>query len=198
MDFIIKHITTEKELDVVLAFEKRMFANSQHINTGEYSREKWVERMKDYSDLLLYAEANGEVSAMVFGRIETNGGVTVGPVASDPQYRKRGMARALMQEIEKRAHIRGIHLLTLGAVESAEGFYLKCGYIPLLFIQTKPPHTLEALRVFNTKYHEAWSYDDGADIRLMLATNGIDRELQHKYDKAFPGCSTQTVFTKNI
>jgi hypothetical protein len=27
---------------------------------------------------------------------------------------------------------------------------------------------------------------------------GIDRELQHTYDAAFPGSSTQTVFVKKI
>lgn len=88
--------------------------------------------------------------------------------------------------------------LILGAVEDAEGFYIKCGFSPFLFVQTKPPYTLADLQALNLRYPEVWSYDDGTDIRVMLDTRGIDRELQRSYEAAFPGCSTQTVFIKRI
>lgn len=198
MDFVICNVTDEEELDAVLAFERRIFGGAAFARTGEYAREKWVERLAEGRDLLLYVRTGGEISAMAFARIGADGNMTAGPVATDARYRRKGLGRALLDELERRARARGVHMLTLGAVESAEDFYLKCGYAPLLFVQTKPPHTLEALRALSAGCREAWSFDDGADIRLMLITDGIDRNLQHRYDEAFPGCSTQTVFVKGI
>lgn len=58
--------------------------------------------------------------------------------------------------------------------------------------------TLQELRLINTGYMEAWSYEDDTDIRLMLATPTVDRSLQHRYDAAFPGCSTQVTFSKGV
>lgn len=198
MEYRIKNVTTEKELDKALAFYRQMFADLQHMETLEYSKNKWLECMKSYSDLMLFAEADGEVVGIVFGRIEANGNVTIEPVATAPDFRKQGLAREMMFLLEISALANGVHTLALGAVQSAEGFYIKCGFTPFLFIQTTPPHSLEAMQALNTKYREVWSYDDGIDIRLMLETGGIDRELQHAYDMAFPGCSTQTVFIKII
>lgn len=198
MGYIIKNITTERELDRAIAFDKQIFADSHHLETAEYSREKWLEHMKNYNDLMLYAEADKDVVGIVFGRAEENGSITVGPVATAPGFRRRGLAREMMFLLEKRALKHGIHRLALGAVQSAEGFYIKCGYTPFLFIQAKSPYNLKDMRTLNSKYREVLSYDDGADIRLMLATDGIDRELKNLYDITFPGCSTQTVFIKNI
>jgi hypothetical protein len=84
----------------------------------------------------------------------------------------------------------------VGAAEAAEGFYIKCGYNSNLFIQGEWPLTLEKLRSFNDRYDEAWSTDDGTNISLCLLTKVIDKELQQKYNQAFPACSTQTLFTK--
>ncbi|MGE5579260.1 MAG: GNAT family N-acetyltransferase [Bacillota bacterium] len=198
MGYAIKNVITEQELDRALAFERSIFGDSQHMKLAEYSKENWLRRMTSFSDLMLYAEANGEVVAIAFGRVEAGGNITVGPVATAPGFRKQGLASEMLALLETRARERGVCNLTLGAVQGAEGFYIKCGYTPFLFVQTKPPHTLDALRALNTKYREVWNYDNGTDIRLMIETNRIDRELQHAYDAAFPGCSTQTVFMKSI
>lgn len=198
MAHFVKSVITEQELDRTLAFEKRVFVGSRHTETAAYSRASWLERMKSHGDLMLYAEADGKVVGIAFGRVEANGSITVGPVATAPGFRKQGLAREMLSMLEERAIKRGVHNLTLGAAQSAEGFYVKCGYTPFLFVQTKPPHTLDALRALNTKCREVWSYDNGTDIRLMLDTNGVDHELQHAYDAALPGCSTQIVFAKRI
>jgi ribosomal protein S18 acetylase RimI-like enzyme len=154
--------------------------------------------MAEYSEFMLYAEIEGRIVSTVFGFVESNDSITVSMVATDENYRHNRIASSLLAELESRLLTRGHHLLVLGSVESAEGFYLKCGYNPYLFIQTHPPLTLDDLRSINDTFDEAFSYDDGIDIRLCLNTDGIDKELQHKYDNTFSNCYTNTLFMKRI
>jgi hypothetical protein len=62
MDYKIKHVTTEQELDNALEFSRIIFG--EH-HTGLGSREKQKEEMlinmERNNDLLLYTELNGEV-----------------------------------------------------------------------------------------------------------------------------------------
>ena len=194
----IKHVTDESDLDRALSFAKVTFKDSGTLYRPVFSKEYWLAHMPNSASFMLYAEQENEIVGVVFGYVESNNSITVGMVASGERYQHYGIASSLLAELEKRVKARGHHFIVLGALESAEGFYLKCGYIPNLFVQAKLPLTLEKLRSLNDRYDEAWSYNDGTDIRLCIRTKGIDRELQYKYDKAFPECSTQTLFTKYI
>ena len=193
MDWTIKNITDERGLDDAIAFAARFFPDY-----GKGQRGLWSKRLAAHPELLLYAEIDGEIAAAVFGYEDDNGNITIEPVATDAPYRKLGIARALLAELERRAKSAGYDLLALGAVREAEGFYISCGFTPFLFVQDSFPVTLDDLRGVNPGFPEAWTYDDGTDVRLMLRTNGINRALQGIYDAAFPTCSTQTVFTKSI
>jgi GNAT superfamily N-acetyltransferase len=195
MNWEIRMADTPAAFEAAYTFCERFFPG---LDADAYAREKWLKRMIAASDLMPYAVSGGAVVGVVFGRVEDSGEVTVGPVAVDPAFQKCGLGRALLAELEARAARRGIRLLALGAAESAEGFYLKCGYTPYLFIQTKPPRTLAELRALNPGYPEARTCDDGMDVRLMLATGGIDKALQRAYDAAFHDCATQTVFMKEL
>lgn len=194
----IKHVTDESELDRAISFARAIFKDSGRLNIPTFSKEFWLARMPDDAGFMLYAQHDDEIVGVVFGQVEKNNSITIALVASDERYRHRGIVSSLLTELEKRALARGHHFIVIGALEAAEGFYLKCGYTPHLFVQSRPPLTLENLRLLNDRYDEAWSYDDGTDIRLCIATKGIDRELQHKYDETFPDCSTQTLFTKYV
>ena len=199
MNYKIKNVTNETELDKVLEFNRNVFNLSPETEiSADYTREAWISRIENYGEWMLYTEADEEVIGIVFGRVGGENSVTVGPVATDIRFRKQGIAAALMAELEKRVFSRGYHYLALGSAENAEGFYLKCGFTASLLIQDKHPVTLDDLRGLNTGYNEAWCYDDGTDVRLCLLTNGIDRALQHLYDRTFPGCSTQTLMGKHI
>jgi len=105
MDYVIKHVKTERELDDALAIEKKVFGIPCEYNSPAYSRQKWVERMRFYGDLMLYAESNNEIIGIVFGRIENESGITVGPVAVDERFRKQGVARELMLRLEEHARV---------------------------------------------------------------------------------------------
>jgi len=199
MDYAIKHVMTEYELDEALAFDKKVFGLPSERHSPAYSREKWYERMKScYNDLMLYTESDGEVVGIVFGRIENERSITVSPVAVDERFRKHGIARELMLLLEKRALEHGIHHLGLGAVESAEGFYQKLGYTGTLLIQSEK-HSIEELLALNTGYRvKSTSVYDGTVNQVYLELFSPDRELQRKYENTLPGCYTQMVFGKTI
>jgi GNAT superfamily N-acetyltransferase len=195
----INKITNQIELDTVLAFTRSVFSEDTIRNCpAEYSRDTWLARMPNSSELMLFAVQDGIIIGTTLGIVENNNSVTVGAVATDENHRHCGVASALLRELEKRAAAADHHFIVLGALESAEGFYLKCGYLPHLFVQAKLPLQLDQLRSLNQQYEEAWTYDDGRDIRLCLKTPQIDRELQRRYENTFPSCSTQTLFTKYV
>jgi len=198
MNYTITHITTEQELDDALAFDQKVFGLSSERHSPAYSREKWLERMKTHEDLMLYAQLGGEVVGIVFGRIENERSITVGPVAVDGRYRKRGLAREMMLLLEQRALGHGIHHLALGAVESAEGFYQKLGYTGTLLVQSEK-HSVEELLALNTKYRViSTNLYDGTVHQVFFDLPAPNRELQRKYENSLPGCHTQMVFSKKI
>ena len=198
MRFTDRNITTERELNNTLAFDEKVFGLPSERHNPAYSREKWLERMKTHGGLMLYAQSGGEVVGIVFGRIENDMSITVGPVAVDERCRKHGVARALMLLLEKRALGYGIHHLGLGAVESAEGFYVKLGYTGSLLVQSEM-HSIDELLALNTTYRVIrTNVYDGAVNPVYLDLPATDRELQRKYETTLPGCHTQMAFGKNI
>ncbi len=196
MDFTIKHIQTERQLDAALALEKKVFGAPAEQNSPGYARARWLERMDGFGDLMLYAESGGEVAGIVFGRMEGEISITVGPVAVGEQYRKCGIARLLMQELEKRALRHGVHHIALGAVESAEGFYTKLGYTGTLLIQSEK-QSVDELLSLNTQYRIAkTNVYEGKVSQLFFELPAPDRALQRAYEAAFSGCHTQMVFKR--
>jgi len=196
MDYTINHVTTEQELDDILAFEKKVFGTSTERNSPAYSREKWVERMQTHGDLMLYAKADNEIIGMVFGRVENSKSITVGPVAVDERFRKHGIARELMLLLEKRALGHGINHLALGAAEVAEGFYLKLGYTGTLLIQSEK-HSIDELLSLNDKYTvKSTNVYDGAVNQVFIDLPFPDREFQRKYENTLPGCHAGMMFWK--
>lgn len=198
MDYTIKHVTTEQELDATLAFTKRVFYNAPALESSEYSRIKWLERMKEYGDLMLYAESGGAVVGIVFGRIGDDGFMTVGPVATDKVVRGKGIARKLMAEIEIRAAAKGIAGVALGAAEAAEGFYLRLGYTGSLLVQSEK-HGVDKLLSFSGKYPVRYTnVYDGVINQVCFDLDEPDRELRQAYERTLGDCWTQMVFGKRL
>lgn len=194
MNDAIKNVTEKQELKNALAFAARIFRGEPDFGYAGYTDDK----ISRYGDLLLFAESEGEVIGIVFGRIEENGSMTVGPVATDERFRKQGIARKMMFLIEERAKAHGVQLIVLGAVQTAEGFYAKLGYTGSLLIQSER-HSIGELLSLNTKYEVRYTrVFDGKINQVCLALPGADRELQRKYEKEFPGAYTQMMFWKNI
>ena len=195
MNYIIKQITTELELDAALEFNIKIFGTRS--DAPDYTRDHWLERIETYGDLMLFAESDSEVIGIAFGRVERGVSVTVGPVAVDERFRKHGIARNMMLLLEKRVLRHGIHHLCLGAAETAEGFYEKLGYTGTLLIQSET-QSMDILLSLNTKYHVHHTSVYGGTInQVYLELPASDRDLQRKYEQ-LPGCYTQMVFEKKL
>lgn len=200
MNYVIKNVSSKQELEKTFDFYKMIFKGMPHVDVEnpEYSLEKWEERMKNHSDLMLYASLDSEVIGIVFGRINDNNSITVGPVAVHERYRGSGAAKEMMFLLEERAAHYGINYISLGAVESAERFYSKLGYKGSLLIQSQI-HSIEQLLSLKNKYKvEFTNIYDGKVSQVCLELTEPDRDLQKEYETAFPGCYTQMMYRKNI
>lgn len=200
MNYLIKNVSSKQELEKTYDFYKMIFKGSPHVDVEnpEYSIEKWKERMNNHGDLMLYASLDSEIIGIVFGRINDDNSITIGPVAIHENYRGSGIAKEMMLLLEERAINRGIHLINLGAVESAERFYSKLGYTGSLLIQSQK-HSIEQLLSLKNRYKvEFTNIYDGKVSQVCLKLTEPDRDLQKEYEAAFPGCYTQMIYRKNI
>jgi GNAT superfamily N-acetyltransferase len=198
MDYAIKHITNEHELEKAYAFAKNIFKDITAMQDHEKILAEWHEGFKQNNELLLFAESCGKVVAVVFGFIGNDGNMTVGTVAVDERLRGRGTAREMMLLLEERAKNLGIKTIGLGAVREAEGFYAKLGYTGSLLIQSEK-HSIEELLALNTEHHVNYTrVHDGTINQINLALTEANRELQNRYETELPGCYTQMMFWKNI
>jgi GNAT superfamily N-acetyltransferase len=135
---------------------------------------------------------------MAFGSIGENGNMTVDTVAIDERLQGCGIAREMMMILEERAISKGVSVIGLGAVQSAEGFYSKIGYTGSLLIQSEK-HSIEELLSLNTAYPVNYTrVHDGTINQINLALTEPDRDLQRKYETTLPGCYTQMMFWKKI
>lgn len=100
--------------------------------------------------------------------------------------------------LEKRAIAHGVHSLSLGAVESAEGFYEKLGYTGTLLIQSEK-HNVDELLSLDTVYAVRFTnVYEGSVNQVCLELPEADRALQRQYEDTFDGCHTQMMFWKEI
>lgn len=194
MNISIKYAASERDLDRALSLAEKILG--EHGGTGD--RSAWLKRMNTHPELLLYAEAEGELAGIVFSHLEGNGNVTVGIVAVDERFRKREIAKKLMLAAEEQALWLGAPLIALGSVGSAEGFYEKLGYTGQLLIQSER-HSVEELAARNPGYPVAFTnIYDGNIHQLCLRLEKPDRALQRLYETVFDDCHTQTMFWKTL
>jgi GNAT superfamily N-acetyltransferase len=144
---------------------------------------------------LLYMVDDGKIVASIFG-YEDNNNITIGHICVDDNYRKKGIGKILMANIENRIRNLGYKLITLGSLESAERFYENIGFKGLLLIQSEI-NTIDELLSLKNNYEIAWTniYDKKIN-QVCLSLEKPDRELQNKFKEIFPGCNTQTIFQK--
>lgn len=193
MDYIIKHATNEYELKSILSFAEKIFGNHEIFNY-----QCWFSHMKVHPELLFYAESEGKVIGITPSYLENNGNITIGFVAVDKEYRKCGIAKALIAQVEKEAKKLDVHLLALGSVESAEGFYERIGFTGQLLIQSEK-HTINELLALNPGYPVVFTnVYDGKINQICLKLNAPDRKLQKLYESTLEKCYTQTMFWKKI
>ena len=193
-EFTVKTIDTLEQLSQVHAFATEILALGEEHGHG---LQRYTEAFAQTPELLVYAEEDGRIRGCILASIDGDH-VAVGPTAVAADSRRLGIGSAMMDEVVAAAKALGQTTLILGAREDAEPFYLSCGYEPNLFIQLHEPDRAEALKALNETYEVIWEREGDGWSRLMLRTPVIDKDLQHRYDRAFPNCHTLYVFIKHI
>jgi N-acetylglutamate synthase-like GNAT family acetyltransferase len=194
MNYKIKHVTNEDELNKTLNFAR----NILNHNEIQFDKQCWSERMKAHPELLIYAESRSEVIGISLAYLEDNGNVTIGGVAVVVEYRKHGIAKELIAQIEKQAKNLDVNLIVLGSKEEAEGFYEKIGFTGQLLIQSEK-HSVEELLELNPGNTVLYTnIYDGKINQLCLKLDSSNKELQRKYESMCNGCNTQIMFWKRI
>lgn len=192
--YLVKTIENLAELQAVYAFAVSVLgAIEDSVHTLAY----YQGQLRQTPTLLVTAERQGKVIGCILASIDQDH-VLIGPTAVADTERGLGVGLAMMRRVEEEARKLGQTSLILGSRQAAEGFYLRCGFLPNLFIQSPGAGRLEQLKQLNVAYPVVWENQAGEWTRLMLATRLVDRELQSAYAKQFPDCHTQYVFIKEI
>lgn len=127
IDYKIQYIDNEVKLKPVLELCYNILGQDSRT-IENYTFDAWKNRINEWSKLLVYAKADGNVVSAVLGRPENNDSLVMGFVACDESFRKQGITKSLINAFENNAKELGFKYITLGAHPDANGFYEKCGY----------------------------------------------------------------------
>ncbi|MEM0335056.1 MAG: ribosomal protein S18-alanine N-acetyltransferase [Thermofilum sp.] len=120
-----------KDLKRVLEIEEKSFG------VDAYDRLTFLYLYRSCGDLFLVAEMSGSVIGYSVTCVEGSGGDSVGHVHSiavDPQFRKKGVGRALMEETFRMLRERGVKSVVLEvsiANEAGISFWKSLGFSPV-------------------------------------------------------------------
>ncbi|MCL2737590.1 MAG: GNAT family N-acetyltransferase [Alphaproteobacteria bacterium] len=192
----IRQIENLSELDKAISFIK------ETLSPYALDRDALMREMKQNPNLLLYMADMDKIAAAVFGTAENNKS-KIDYVCTDKAYRRQGFAKKLMEEMLHRLRVRGFESVALGASEMGEKFYEEMGFVGKLLIQSER-HSVEELLSLKTKYPVAssgiWkqSPESPPVSQVVLSLSQVDRDLQRLYEKKFPDCSTQMIYTMQL
>jgi GNAT superfamily N-acetyltransferase len=192
------------ELRAALAFAQCILGLADDHRGGffDYYLSRYL-RHTEHGQLQFVAEAEGEIHGTVLGSIQGNH-ILIGEVAIDLAYRGYGIGSRLLALVEHHARLFGYHRFLLGSAPDAQGFYLKNGYTPLLWLhvensgRSQLEQVLQAeLRAYPLIWKPAvWKQADRQGIQLALQTPAPDEALRKRIEQAVPTCQGDYLFAK--
>lgn len=165
----IQTIQNQNQLKALFQFFARTFyedANNHHEHYFTMG-DRYEEMRKQFCmdpDLLMYIEEDGKIIAGLTGKgmdLEHKK-ITLSVLAVDSNYRRKGYAKELINEFEKRCIKKGIKHLDLGARFRACPIYLSLGYQPSLMVQVFDFVSIDDVRKenqFHLKEKSSWQSD---------------------------------------
>jgi GNAT superfamily N-acetyltransferase len=127
MKWQIKTIKDEETLKTVLDMCYGILSE-QLREAKNYRYEDWQLRLQEGEGLLFFASCDGKVVSAALGRRENERSLILGFAVCEPEYKRQGITKSLVKQLEQRAKEKGCAYITLGADPHAYGFYEKCGY----------------------------------------------------------------------
>lgn len=202
----IKTIKDEKKLKKLFDFlSKTFYDDAKKHNEHYYPMTERFEEMKKQlgvdNDLLMYVELDGKIIAGITGKgmnLEKEK-ITLGIIAVDSNYRKKGIAKELINEFEKRCKDKGIKHIDLGARFRACPLYISLGYKPSLMVQIFDFATLDDIRkanVYNLKEGFSWMSD--AYGFMFFEVDSVKEEYIKCFEDKVPTSHAQFIFEKDL
>ncbi len=202
----IKTVKNKKELKKVFDFLSMTFYDDAKKNNEHYftMSERLMEMEKQLevdNELLMYIEEDKKIIAAITGKgMDTEKKkITLGVIAIDPNYRKKGYAKALINEFEKRCKDKGIKHIDLGARFRACPLYIKLGYKPSLMIQVFDFANIDDVKKankFNLK--EGFSWQSDAYGFIFFEIDEIKEEYIDWFEQNVKTAHAQYIFEKDL
>ncbi len=116
---------------IVCHFHER-HSDLRQLRTAVFIREQQVSEAEEWDDrdkhcVHVVVQRNGQ--AIACGRLDHKYEGKIGRVAVLKAFRRQGYGLAVMQALEQRAHVLGLHTVHLNAQTAALPFYVQQGYI---------------------------------------------------------------------
>ena len=196
----VRPVASHQELGEAIALAARSFPGL-HERTGR-GPDYYPSRLAEEADLQVVAVAERRVVGLALGSLSPDRtAAVVGEVAVEAHFRRRGVGRAILAELEVRATARGLRHLVLGADEEVAEFYLACGWATRVQATIWGPDRraiLEGLRAQQLAGYEVeGQQEDGPALRVWVPVEGYDTALA-KQLSAIEGCSAFVLFTKTL
>jgi GNAT superfamily N-acetyltransferase len=150
---------------------------------------------KRESSLFVGAFDKNKIKGIVFGYIKKNK-ILLGEMAVSNKYQGKNIGKKLINKFETNAKKLNKNYIELGAWGSAEKFYLKLNYYPILFLQTfhnKIPKNYKKLKyniIKETNYLDA--------KRLFIKVDKLSKKLKQKAEKDFKAYNAIYLFRKEL
>lgn len=196
----VRSIRSLEELRAAITFAQRAFGLPERHRGGFF--DYYTSRFGQQSDLMIIAEASGEMVGIVLSSIQGNH-ILVGEVAVAVAYRRRGIGSHMLALVEQHARRLGYQRLLLGTAD-AQDFYLKNGYVPLLWLHVEDSGVSQLEQALQTELHNypliwkpaVWKHGDRQGIQLALQTPAPDEALRKRIEQAVPTCRGEYLFAK--
>ena len=202
----IKTIKTENELNQVFSFISKLFYDDAKENSEYYyPMDERLEEMKKTLEIdnsfLLYIEDNKTIIAALTGKNinTTEQKITIGVMAVDKEYRRKGIAKELISEFEKRCLKKNIKHIDLGARFRACPLYLSMNYIPSLMIQVFGSTTIDDIKRINTyNFKEKCLWQDNNYGFIIYEIDEVREEYIKWFEKNIEKSHAQYIFEKDL
>lgn len=202
----IKTVKTKEELKKVFDFISKVFyddaeAHNEHYFTMSERLTEMQKQLEVDNELLMYIEEDGNVVAGLTGKgmdIEKQK-ITLGVMAVDPNYRRKGYAKSLIQEFEKRCLSKGIKHIDLGARFRACPLYIALGYKPSLMIQVFDFATIDDVKQANKfNFKEGFSWQSDAYGFIFFEVDEVKEEYIEWFEQNVKTAHAQYIFEKDL
>ena len=152
-------------------------------------------------NLLMYIEKRGKIVAGITakGMKKDDGKITLGVMAVAKSERRKGFAKELVLEFEKRCKDAGIKHIDLGARFRACPLYVNLGYEHSLMIQVFDFSTVEDVKKKNKfKFEKGFAWQGETYGFIFYKTPDIKKEYIDYFEENVKTAYAQFIFEKDL